>query len=49
MIDILIDDDNKVSLKTTNGIRETAIASLAVVETMKNSKNQKMMQNLSLY
>lgn len=35
MIDILIDDDNKVSLKTTNGIRETAIASLMVVETMK--------------
>lgn len=38
MIDILIDDDNKVSLKTTNGIRETAIASLMVVETMKRLK-----------
>lgn len=38
MIDILIDDDNKVSLKTTNGIRETAIAPLMVVETMKRLK-----------
>lgn len=38
MIDTLIDDDNKVSLKTTNGIRETAIASLMVVETMKRLK-----------
>lgn len=32
MIDILIDDDNKVSLKTTNGIAETEIAATIVVE-----------------
>lgn len=31
MIEILIDDDNKVSLKTTNGITETEIASTTVV------------------
>lgn len=38
MIDILIDDDNKVSLKTTNGITETEIASAIVVEAMRNLK-----------
>ena len=38
MIDILIDDDNKVSLKTTNGIAETEIASAIVVETMRQLK-----------
>lgn len=38
MIDILIDDDNKVSLKTTNGIAETEIASAIVVEAMRNLK-----------
>lgn len=38
MIDILIDDDNKVSLKTTNGIAETEIASAIVVEAIRNLK-----------
>ena len=38
MIDILIDDDNKVSLKTTNGIAETEIASAIVMEAMRNLK-----------
>lgn len=38
MIDILIDDDNKVSLKTTNGIAETEIVSAIVVEAMRNPK-----------
>lgn len=38
MIDILIDDDNKVSLKTTNGITETEIASAIVIEAMRNLK-----------
>lgn len=37
MIEILIDDDNKVSLKTTNGITETEIAS-TIVEAMRNLK-----------
>ena len=36
MIDILIDDDNKVSIKTTNGITETEIASTIVIEAMRN-------------
>lgn len=38
MIDILIDDDNKVSIKTTNGIAETEIAATVVVEAMRNLK-----------
>lgn len=38
MIDILIDDDNKVSIKTTNGISETEIAATVVVEAMRNLK-----------
>lgn len=38
MIEILIGDDNKVSLKTTNGIAETEIASTIVVEAMRNLK-----------
>ena len=38
MIDILIDDDNKVSIKTTNGIAETEIADTVVVEAMRNLK-----------
>lgn len=38
MIEILISDDNKVSLKTTNGITETEIASTIVVEAMRNLK-----------
>lgn len=38
MIEILIGDDNKVSLKTTNGITETEIASTIVVEAMRNLK-----------
>lgn len=38
MIEILIGDDNKVSLKTTNGITETEIASTIVVEEMRNLK-----------
>ena len=36
MIDILIDDDNKVSIKTTNGITETEIAATVVIEAMRN-------------
>lgn len=36
MIDILIDDDNKVSLKTTNGVAETEIAATIVIEAMRN-------------
>lgn len=38
MIDILIDDDNKISLKTTNGIAETEITSAIVVEAMRQLK-----------
>lgn len=38
MIEILIGDDNKVSLKTTNGITETEIASTIVIEAMRNLK-----------
>lgn len=38
MIEILIGDDNKVSLKTTNGIAETEIADTIVVEAMRNLK-----------
>lgn len=38
MIEILIGDDNKVSLKTTNGIAETEIAATIVVEAMRNLK-----------
>lgn len=40
MIEILIDDDNKVSLKTTNGIAETEIAATIVVEAMRNLKKK---------
>lgn len=38
MIDILIDDDNKVTIKTTNGLAETEIATEVVLEAMKNLK-----------
>lgn len=38
MIEILIDDNNKVSLKTTNGITETKIADTIVVDAMRNLK-----------
>lgn len=38
MIEVLIDDDNKVSLKTTNGITETEIAATIVVEALRNLK-----------
>lgn len=38
MIEILIGDDNKVSLKTTNGIAETEIAATIVVDAMRNLK-----------
>lgn len=40
MIEILIGDDNKVSLKTTNGIAETEIAATIVVDAMRNLKKQ---------
>lgn len=40
MIDILIDDDGKVSIKTTKGIIETEIASTIVVEAMRNLRVQ---------
>lgn len=36
MISIVIEDDGNVSLKTTNGITETEIASAIVVEAMRN-------------
>lgn len=42
MIEILIGDDNKVSLKTTNGITETEIASTIVVEAMRNLKKPEL-------
>ena len=38
MIDIFIDDDNKVTIKTTNGLAETEIATAVVLEAMKNLK-----------
>ena len=38
MIEILIGDDNKVSLKTTNGIAETEIAATVIIEAMRNLK-----------
>lgn len=38
MIEVLINDDNKVSLKTTNGIEETEIAATIVVEALRNLK-----------
>lgn len=38
MIEVLIDDNNKVSLKTTNGIAETEIAATIIVEAMRNLK-----------
>ena len=36
MISIVIEDNGEVSLKTTNGITETEIASTIVVEAMRN-------------
>ena len=36
MISIVIEDNGEVSLKTTNGITETEIASATVVEAMRN-------------
>lgn len=36
MISITIEDNGEVSLKTTNGIEETEIASTIVVEAMRN-------------
>lgn len=38
MIDIFIDDDNKVTIKTTNGLTETEVATTVVLEAMKNLK-----------
>ena len=38
MISIVIEDNGEVSLKTTNGITETEIASTIVVEAMRNLK-----------
>ena len=38
MIDIFIDDDNKVTIKTTNGLAETEVATAAVLEAMRNLK-----------
>ena len=38
MIDIFIDDDNKVTIKTSNGLAETEIATAAVLEAMRNLK-----------
>ena len=38
MIDIFIDDDSKVTIKTTNGLAETEIAATVVLEAMRNLK-----------
>lgn len=38
MIDIFIDDDNKVTIKTTNGLTETEVAATLVLEAMRNLK-----------
>lgn len=38
MISITIEDNGEVSLKTTNGIEETEIATTIVVEAMRNLK-----------
>ncbi len=38
MIDIFIDDDNKVTIKTTNGLAETEIAVEVVLEAMRSFK-----------
>ena len=41
MISITIEDDGEVSLRTTNGIEETEIASAIVVEAMRSLKKSK--------
>lgn len=38
MIDIFIDDDSKVTIKTTNGLVETEVATTVVLEAMRNLK-----------
>ena len=38
MIDIFIDDDSKVTIKTTNGLTETEVAATVVLEAMRNLK-----------
>lgn len=38
MIDIFIDDDSKVTIKTTNGLTETEVATTVVLEAMRNLK-----------
>ena len=38
MINITIEDNGEVSLKTTNGIEETEIATTIVVEAMRSLK-----------
>lgn len=38
MIDILIDDDSKIAIKTTNGLTETEVATTVVLEAMRNLK-----------
>ena len=38
MIDIFIDDDNKVTIKTTNGLAETEVATAVVLEAIRNLK-----------
>ena len=40
MIDIFIDDDSKVTIKTTNGLTETEVATMVVLEAMRNLKKQ---------
>ena len=46
MIGIVIEDDGKVSLKTTNGISETEIAATIVVEAMRNLFPQKASKDI---
>ena len=38
MIDIFINDDSEVTIKTTNGLTETEVATTVVLEAMRNLK-----------
>lgn len=38
MIDIFIDDNSKVTIKTTNGLTETEVETTVVLEAMRNLK-----------
>lgn len=49
MIDIFIDDDGKVTIKTTNGLTETEVAATVVLEAMRNLKSQKRLFQRFIY